>query len=111
MGCRCVHMLSGLKLYANLTFLLQAYTMHLSSTGDLDRIHGILVTQLQRTLSTPARELRRRTASVAGTVTRSDGTTSPLTTAVILEPLERSLKVLCWLGVAMAVALAYLRLS
>jgi hypothetical protein len=72
---------------------------------------GILVTQLQRTLSTPARELRRRTASVAGTITRSDGTTSPLTTAVMLEPLERSLKVLCWLGVAMAVALAYLRLS
>ncbi|MGC2167956.1 MAG: hypothetical protein WA580_02520 [Acidimicrobiales bacterium] len=72
---------------------------------------GALVVELQRTLSTPARELRRRTASVAGTVTRSDGTMSPLTTATILRPLERGLKVLCWLGVAMAVALAYLRLS
>ncbi|HTT60020.1 MAG TPA: hypothetical protein VMF33_08230 [Acidimicrobiales bacterium] len=72
---------------------------------------GALVVELQRTLSTPARELRRRTAVVAGTLTRSDGTMSPLTMATILGPLERSLKVLCWLGVALAVALAYLRLS
>ncbi|MGC2485174.1 MAG: hypothetical protein WA359_02880 [Acidimicrobiales bacterium] len=72
---------------------------------------GALVVELQRTLSTPARELRRRTALVAGTITRSDGTTSSLTVATILRPLELGLKVLCWLGVAIAVALAYLRLG
>jgi hypothetical protein len=72
---------------------------------------GALIVQLQRTLSTPARELRRRTAAVSGTITRLDGTTVPLTTATILVPLELGLKVLCWIGVAMAVALAYLRLS
>jgi hypothetical protein len=72
---------------------------------------GTLVTQLQRTLSTPVRELRRRTAAITGTITRSDGTTSPLTMTAILGPLEHGLKVLCWLGVAMAVALAYLRLG
>jgi hypothetical protein len=71
---------------------------------------GALATELQRTLSTPARELRRRTVLLEGTVTRADGTTEPLRVGTVLYPLERGLKVLCWLGVAMAVALAYLRL-
>jgi hypothetical protein len=72
-------------------------------------IFGALITQIQRTLSTPARELRRRTASVEGTITRSDGTTAALTPQTILRPLERALMTLCWLGVTLAVALAYLR--
>jgi hypothetical protein len=72
-------------------------------------IFGALITQIQRTLSTPARELRRRTASVEGTMTRADGTTAALTTQTILLPLERALMTLCWLGVTMAVALAYLQ--
>ncbi len=73
-------------------------------------VFGALVTELQRTLSTPARELRRRTLSLEGTFTRLDGTIEPLRVETILAPLERSLKVLCWLGVALAAALAYLRL-
>jgi hypothetical protein len=72
-------------------------------------IFGALVTQIQRTLSTPARELRRRTASVEGTITRADGSTTALTSQTILLPLERALMTLCWLGVTLAVALAYLR--
>jgi hypothetical protein len=70
---------------------------------------GALITQIQRILSTPARELRRRTAAVEGTITRADGTSSPITAQSILLPLERSLMTLCWVGVAMAMALAYLR--
>jgi hypothetical protein len=72
-------------------------------------IFGALITQIQRTLSTPARELRRRTTSVEGTITRADGTTAALTPQTILLPLERALMTLCWLGVTMAVALAYLQ--
>jgi hypothetical protein len=70
---------------------------------------GALIVQIQRLLSTPARDLRRRTASVEGTMTRADGTSVPITAQTILRPLERSLMTLCWLGVAMAVALAYLQ--
>jgi hypothetical protein len=72
-------------------------------------IFGALITQIQRTLSTPARELRRRTASVEGTITRADGTTAALTPQIILLPLESALMTLCWLGVTLAIALAYLR--
>jgi hypothetical protein len=72
-------------------------------------LFGALITQIQRTLSTPARELRRRTATVEGTITRSDGTTVAITPQTILLPLERALMTLCWLGVTMAVALAYLQ--
>jgi hypothetical protein len=72
-------------------------------------IFGALITQIQRILSTPARELRRRTASVEGTLTRADGSTTAITPQTILLPLERALMTLCWLGVTMAVALAYLR--
>jgi hypothetical protein len=46
---------------------------------------------------------------VEGTITRADGTSSPITAQSILLPLERSLMTLCWVGVAMAMALAYLR--
>jgi len=71
---------------------------------------GALVTQLQRQLSTPARELRRRTADVDGVVEHLDGTRTPITKQSLLRPLEGALRTLCWLGVALAATLAYLRL-
>jgi hypothetical protein len=70
---------------------------------------GALIVQIQRLLSTPARELRRRTASVEGIITKVDGTSTAITAQTILRPLERSLMTLCWLGVAIAVALAYVQ--
>ena len=59
----------------------------------------------QRSLSTPARTLRRRVASVDGTVTYSDGHTASLSTARLLAPLEAALKATAWGLVALAVAL------
>lgn len=70
---------------------------------------GALVTQIQRQLSTPARDIRRTTSSVDGTITRLDGTTEPIDRQTILLPLERALKTLCWAGVALALALVCLR--
>jgi hypothetical protein len=58
----------------------------------------------QRLLSSPARGLRRRTASVTGTVTSTSGLTSPLTRGVLLAPLERSLLALSWSLPLLAVA-------
>jgi hypothetical protein len=71
---------------------------------------GALITQIQRVLSTPARDLRRRTASVEGTMVRSDGSVVEVTPQMMLRPLEQSLRTLCWAGALLALSLAYARL-
>lgn len=71
---------------------------------------GALVTQIQRLLSVPARDLRRRTESVEGSVIRPDGSVVPITRHMMLRPLERALRTLCWAGASLAAALAYVRL-
>ena len=48
----------------------------------------------QRRLSTPARELRRRTSAVGGVRERSDGSTEALSRATLLEPLDGALAAL-----------------
>lgn len=50
----------------------------------------------QRFLSTPARQLRRHTATVSGEVTTVDGVAIGLDRAVLLAPLERALRALSW---------------
>ncbi len=62
----------------------------------------------QRALSTPARELRRRTRSVSGTLTFNDGRTAELGRDTVLLPLELGLKSFAWgtalLGVGLVAA-------
>jgi hypothetical protein len=70
---------------------------------------GALVTHTQQLLSTPARDLRRRTQSVEGEIVHFDGTATPITRAALLRPLERALMTLCWAGVAVALCLVLLR--
>ena len=60
----------------------------------------------QRSLSTPARALRRRVRRLDGTVTMHDGSGSELNVAMLLAPLERALSSLSWAMVALALALA-----
>ena len=64
----------------------------------------------QRALSTPARSLRRRTRSVSGTVTRTDGSQVVLDEAALLQPLETALRAFSWGVVALAVGLLASRL-
>jgi hypothetical protein len=64
----------------------------------------------QRRLSTPARQLRRRTASVHGEVVALDGTSSPLDAATMLAPLEHALQAMSLAMVALGAALAVARL-
>lgn len=71
---------------------------------------GALITRIQRLLSVPARDLRRRTASVEGCVVRPDGSVVPITRQMMLRPLEMALRTLCWAGASLAAALAYVRL-
>jgi len=51
----------------------------------------LAISLAQRRLSTPARELRRRTRSVQGERTRNDGTGEPLSVGSLLEPLDGAL--------------------
>lgn len=64
----------------------------------------------QRLLSTPARKLRRRTSSVHGEVTLSDGTTRQLDQAALLAPLEAALKALSFTVPVLALALLAARI-
>ena len=64
----------------------------------------------QRTLSTPARLLRRKTRSVTGTLTLLDGSETNLDEHALLRPLEVGLKAFAWGVVALAVGLAAMRL-
>src|SRR6266571_3722407 len=50
----------------------------------------------QRTLSTPARLLRRRAQSVSGTMTFADGTSAKVDEATLLRPLEVALRAFSW---------------
>ena len=63
----------------------------------------------QRSLSSPARTLRRRIEAVDGTITYRDGRTSPVTRAVLLAPLEAALKATAWGVLSVAVALVLYR--
>jgi hypothetical protein len=67
---------------------------------------AVALTYAQRRLSTPARELRRRTVEVECTMRRVDGRTVPLDRTDLLAPLEGALRALSW-GVPL-VALAVL---
>jgi hypothetical protein len=60
----------------------------------------------QRSLSTPARLLRRRSTAVTGTVTLKDGTAVALDEATLLRPLELALRAFSWGVVALALGLA-----
>ncbi len=64
----------------------------------------------QRRLSTPVRELRRRTAGVTGEQRLADGTTRELTAAHLAAPLDGALKALSAGIVLLAVAAVAIRL-
>jgi hypothetical protein len=64
----------------------------------------------QRRLSTPVRELRRRTVSVSGTQVLADGTERELTAERLAAPLDGALKVLSVSVVLLAVAAVAIRL-
>ncbi len=59
----------------------------------------------QRSLSTPARLLRRRSRSVTGEVILRDGSAVQLDAATLLRPLEQALRAISWGVVALALGL------
>jgi hypothetical protein len=65
---------------------------------------GVATAAAQRSLSTPARTLRRRTLTVEGTATADDGRVVPVDRAYLLAPLEAALRALSWGVPLLAVA-------
>lgn len=72
---------------------------------------GALLTLAQQQLSTPARDLRRRTLTLEGVVQRSDGSSTPLTKEMVLAPLESTLRTLCYAGPLLALGMLTLRVG
>jgi len=70
----------------------------------------LLLSVAQRRLSTPARELRRRTLEVSGTRTLRDGSTERLSLGSLLAPLDRALAAMSLAMVVLACALLAARL-
>ncbi len=78
--------------------------------GVLAAVGCLAMSVAQRRLSSPARELRRRTRSLRGVRTRSDGEVEELSVDVLLGPLDGSLAALAVAIVALAAALVAARL-
>lgn len=71
---------------------------------------ALMLSLAQRKLSTPVRHLRRKVTAVAGTMELGDGTSEPLTRALLAGAPETALRLLTWSTVLAAAALAAFRL-
>ena len=65
----------------------------------------------QRRLSTQVRDVRRRVASVSGTIVRPDGSEEPVTTETLIGAEERALQILTVATVVLALALVMMRVA
>ncbi len=72
---------------------------------------GAMMTLAQQQLSTPARHLRRRTASLEGVARLRDGSEEEITVDTVLRPLESALRTLCRAGPLLALALLASRVA
>ncbi len=94
-----------------------ALTGYAAQAGDLSvaallaGAGALALSVAQRRLSAPARAIRRRVARAEGTITFADGRVVPVSTRLLLEPLERALRAASWAVVLLAAALATARLS
>jgi len=73
--------------------------------------YAALTSYVQRVLSTPVRHLRRRVASVSGSLELREGDTEPVTRETIAGAPERALQGLAAAHVALAASLLVLRLT
>jgi hypothetical protein len=87
-----------------------AQTLTIRPAGVLVAAGCCLLSAAQRRLSTPVRELRRRTTAVSGEQRLSDGTATTLTKARLAAPLEGALSALSFAVVLLAAGLVAVKL-
>jgi hypothetical protein len=80
-------------------------------TALLAACYAALTSYVQRVLSTPVRNVRRRVAAVSGTIELRDGSSEPVTRETLAATQERSLQLLAGANVALAVSLLVFRLA
>ena len=108
-----VHTMTGFALAWGAFPVLTAYvaqTSRLALAPVLAAGGAFALSYAQRSLSTPARRLRRQVDHVSGSIVFTDGSTRPIDSADLLLPLERALRATSWGVVALAAALAVARL-
>jgi hypothetical protein len=88
-----------------------AQTGTLALAPALAAVGAFALSWAQRSLSTPARLLRRSVRGVEGTLTLADGTVRQLDERFLLVPLERALRAMSWGLVTVAAGLAVARLA
>jgi hypothetical protein len=74
-------------------------------------LFGALLIRAQQTLSTPVRDVRRRTVSVTGTIERTDGSRTPIEPETLTRPMETALRFMALAVMALAAALLVLRFT
>ena len=72
---------------------------------------ALALSAAQRSLSTPARNIRRRAVQVDGTITFADGHAVALSADALIRPLERTLRSASWAIILLAAGLAVARLG
>jgi hypothetical protein len=82
-----------------------AQTGRLSLGAGAAAVAAFALSYGQRSLSTPARLLRRRSRSVSGVVTLNDGSAVDLDQNTLLRPLEQALRAFSWGVVALALGM------
>jgi hypothetical protein len=75
----------------------------------LAALFALLTSFVQRTLSTPVRQVRRHVLKVTGTMTMTDGTREEITTGTVMGAPETALRLLAAAMVSLAAALLVLR--
>lgn len=92
-------------------------TGYVAQAGRLDvaavigALGAFALSHAQRTLSAPARLIRRHVTRVDGALELDNGTLRQLDEGTLLAPLERALRSLSWATVALATAFATARLT
>ena len=82
-------------------------------TGEavLAALFGALLIRAQQTLSTPVRDVRRRTVSVTGTIERTDGSRVSIGPETLTRPMETALRFMALATMALAAALLVFRFA
>jgi hypothetical protein len=88
-----------------------AIAEHLRAAAVVGAVFATLTSLAQRVLSRQVRDLRRRAASVRGTVTWRDGESTPIEATTLTATPERALQLLTAAVVALAVALVLDRVA
>ena len=80
-------------------------------TGEaaLAALYAALLIRAQQVLSTPVRDVRRRTLSVTGTIERTDGSRLPIGPETLTGPPETALRFMSAASISLALALLVLR--